>query len=278
MLDCVFIDGAFTHRDRARVPLNDLGLLRAYGVFDYFRFVDQKLRFFADHWQRFRRSAARLDLSLSLTISEAERIIRELIDRNDQKDGGIRLLLTGGSAMDGYSPIAPRFMVMAFAHRQPDARMYEQGASVLIHPYERQSPEIKSVDYMEGIRLLARLRAEHLDFPLYLDKDGNLRESDRSNFMMVKDGILITPVDDILAGISRKHVLKLAQQLSIAIEERKVSLKEFAAADEAVLTSSTKGVMPISRSDRGLINGGLIGPVSQKLMRHWPAYCRAHQH
>ncbi|MEO0628505.1 MAG: aminotransferase class IV [Bacteroidota bacterium] len=272
MLDIVYIDGDFVKHDEARLPLNDLGLLRAYGVFDYFRFVAGKLQFFPDHWLRFQRSAAQLDLALDLTVDEASNLIHELIGRNGQPDGGIRLLLTGGSANDGYTPVQPRFMAMEFAHRQPSSQLYKEGASVLIHRYERQAPSIKSIDYIEGIRLLKRLKANRFDFPIYMDRDNHLRESDRSNFMIVKHGKLITPVDEILLGITRKHVLRLAHQLDIPIEERHVSLKEFLQADEALLTSSTKGVMPITRSDHGLVNGGAVGSVTRQLMQHWPDY------
>ncbi|MEM6395296.1 MAG: aminotransferase class IV [Bacteroidota bacterium] len=277
MLDQVYIDGQFCHRNRARIPLNDLGVLRAYGVFDYFRYVDGKLQFFADHWLRFQRSAAQLDLQIGISQVEAEAMIRELIDRNGADHGGIRLLLTGGSAMDGYTPVTPRFMSMAFDHRQPPAHMYERGVSVLVHPYERQSPTIKSIDYMEGIRLLGRMRAQGYDFPLYLDRFDNLRESDRSNFMIVQDGVLITPIDDVLPGITRQHTLRLAVQLGIPIEERTVSLQEFDQADEAMLTSSTKGVMPICKSDRGLVSNGKPGELTKRLMLHWSDYATTFQ-
>lgn len=284
MLPFVYINGDYLSQSDAQLHVSDLSVLRGYGVFDYFRYVDGSTRFLSDHLRRFRDSATGLGLSLSLDDKGLVGVINELIERNGDGDGGIRLVLTGGYAEDGYTPLQPNLLALPYAHRAPDPALYERGCKVILHDYERQLPRIKTIDYIEGIRIQPRLRARGADYPLYVDRRGNVRESDRSNYMIVSDGTLISPVDDILLGVTRLHVLRLARQLGIRVAERAVSVAELLAADEVLICSSVKGVMPVRRVDQTVIGATkydevpyLVGKatITGRLMTGWETYVRS---
>jgi branched-subunit amino acid aminotransferase/4-amino-4-deoxychorismate lyase len=275
MLQHVYLNGRFVDRGSAGLPLSDLSILRGYGAFDYFRYRKRQPRFLSDHLDRFYASAAGLNLNMPLPREDLANIIRESIDRNGATEGGIRTVITGGPAEDGYTPTAPSLLVLPYAFQPPPPAMYRTGCSVMLHRYERQLPRVKTIDYIEGIRIQPLLRKVGADFPLYVDRDDRVRESDRSNFMIVRDGTLLTPVDDILLGITRKHVLRLARSLGIPVRERAVSRHEVRGADEALICSSVKGVMPITRIDAAEVGGGDAGAITTRLMDAWPGYCQA---
>ncbi|NJB85590.1 branched-subunit amino acid aminotransferase/4-amino-4-deoxychorismate lyase [Lewinella marina] len=272
MLDQVYLNGAYLAASEAHLHVSDLSILRGYGVFDYFRVINGKPRFITDHLDRFRQSAAGLELDLPLGGAELGEVIQEVIDRNGPSTGGIRTILTGGYAGDGYTPQQPNLLVLPYTFTPPAPTYYAAGCTVMLHEYERQLPRVKSIDYLEGIRIQPLLRERSAQYPLYVDRRGCVRESDRSNFMIVVDGRLITPVDDVLLGITRRHLLRLAGQLGIPFEERDVTVEELLAADEAIICSSIKGAMPITRVDDQLIGGGDAGAITRQLMEAWREY------
>ena len=272
MKPVVYLNGEYVAKENAVLNVSDLAILRGYGIFDYFRYAAGRPRFVEDHLDRFFRSADQMDLEMPVSRDELRTAVHELIARNGGGDGGIRFVLTGGYAPDGYTPTTPNLVAMAYPFTEPGPECYEQGVKVLLHRYERQLPQVKSIDYLEGIRIQPLLRRRGADYALYEDRDGYVRESDRSNFMLVKDGVLVTPEEAILHGITRLHLLRLAGQLGIPTQQRAVSAAELKAADEAIICSSTKGAMPITVIDGEPVADGKPGPVTRRLLSAWPAY------
>lgn len=272
MLPIVYLNGQYLPKEKAALNVADLAILRGFGIFDYFRYTAGQPRFIEDHLDRFLRSAKLLALDMPVGREELREAVHQLIERNGGGDGGIRFLLTGGYAADGYTPTHPNLVAIAYPFSGPSEDQYERGMRVHLHRYERQFPEVKSIDYLEGIRIQPMLKSKGADYALYVDRDENVRESDRSNFMIIKDGTLITPVDNILHGITRLHLLKLAAQLGIPIEERTVSVAELKTADEAIICSSMKGAMAITFVDGEAVGDGLPGKVTRRLMEGWKHY------
>lgn len=273
MLPIAYQNGEYLASDQAKLHVSDLSILRGYGIFDYFRYLDGRPRFLQDHLDRFRNSAREMNLSLELTDEELAAVVQRLIVENKLADGGIRFVMTGGYSEDGYTPGPPNLLALTYAHHGPDPSLYERGCKVLIHHHQRQIPRVKTTDYIEGIRLLPLLKKAAADYPLYVNQENMVLESDRSNVFAVQSGTVITPAEGILEGITRKHLIRLAKELGIPVEERPLSLAEFMAADEAIIASSTKGALPIVETDRGGIAAGQVGPITKRLMAEWPAYC-----
>ena len=272
MRETVYLNGEYLRASTARLHLSDLAILRGYGVFDYFRYAGDAPRFLTDHLVRLRGSAAALNLHVPLSDSELTAVIHELINRNGGGDGGIRIVVTGGYATDGYTPQVPNLMLLPYMHHAPDANLYTQGCHCMLHAFERQLPRAKTIDYIEGIRIQPMLQQRGAQYPLYVDRAGAVRESDRSNFMIVRDGVLITPREDILLGITRKQLLQLARELGIRVAERTVMVDEVLNADEALICSTVKGAMPIAQVDTHTIGGGAAGAMTKLLMQSWREY------
>lgn len=265
MVRYCLLNGVLTDAAQASIGLSDLGLLRGYGIFDYFLVRRGMPMFFDDYLDRFSRSAALLGLELPVSLPELKAHIFRLLEANGLSDTAIRLLLTGGYAEDSYTPTQPNWIVMQHPMPQVPARQHAEGIKLMLYRHVRELPEVKSTNYLTGIRIREALKSAGAPEVLY--HDGScVSESARSNFYIVtQEGTLVTPRDKVLHGVTRKQVLQSAREIGIPVEERELLLTELPAAAEAFLTSTLKGVLPVVQIDELRIGSGAPGPLSRRL-------------
>lgn len=269
-MDSYFVNGQIVPADQARLHVSDLGLLRAYGIFDYFRAIEGQPVFLEDHLDRFERSAAILGLAVPATRDALRSLVYELSRLNPQPLLGFKFVLTGGYSADGFAPAdEPNFIIMPKAFRFMDA---PAGLHFMTVEHQRQLFEVKSLDYLMPIYTLRRQRDIGADDVLY-HHNGLVTESSRSNVFIVKDGIVCTPATGMLLGITRKHVMRIADD-RFSVQERDVTLAEALAADEVFTTGSTKRILPVTRIDGRPVGHGRPGPVTQQLTRLFLDYER----
>ncbi|HEX2535487.1 MAG TPA: aminotransferase class IV [Chitinophagaceae bacterium] len=264
-----FLQDRILPEEEASVSLRDLALNRGYGVFDFFRAVNGIPLFFNDHLDRFFRSAAHLRLEVPLSRNAIRQAVRELLQQCGLPDAGIRMELTGGNAPDGFSLGQPLFFMTvtdlaATRHQRPESI----GLWPVLH--QRQLAEAKTIDYLMAIWLQPLLREKGADDALY-HHNGLVRECPRSNvFLVTEQGILVTPDDGLLKGITREKILRVARPL-LRVEERPVHLDEFCRAREVFITSTTKGVLPV-HSVEGQPFPGAAGEVTSRISEAFTAY------
>ena len=255
-----FVNDKFLPHDEANIHVTDLGLLRGYGIFDFFRVVNGESIFLEDHLDRFFNSAAQLHLTVPHERPKLREAIAEIARLNAAPLLGVKLILTGGYSTDGYEPAAePNLIMIAkpFAlHNKPD------GLTLMTHHFQRELPTIKSLNYLTPISQLVRQKSVGADDILY-HFNNRVSESSRSNIFIFKNETLITPKDHILFGITRKHILHAAKSI-FKVEERAITLEELYDADEVFLSASTKRVAPVSRIDDHRFNPA--GVCSAKLL------------
>ncbi len=271
MIQYCYVNGELTGVQDAAVKVTDLALLRGYGAFDYFLVKDYKPYFLQDYLNRFFHSAKLLRLDLPFSLEEVQQQILHLLEANGQPDAGIRLLLTGGYATDGYTPTTPNLLVLQYPASSYPASSYESGIKMISHRFTREMPEIKSLNYVTGIWLLEELKKQGASDALYYDGK-YISESARSNiFMIDANGVLCTPNTNILMGVTRKHIIKVASE-TMPVEERPITLEEIKSAQEAFLTSSTKALLPVIQIDDAIIGNGHPGSKTMELKQRYLDY------
>jgi branched-subunit amino acid aminotransferase/4-amino-4-deoxychorismate lyase len=132
-------------------------------------------------------------------------------------------------------------------------------------------PAIKSGNYLNNILGLAEAKARGAYEAIFLNPQGQVVEGSTCNVFLVKAGVVATPALEggLLPGITRRRVLDLASSLGLATQERVIERDELATADELFVTSSLRGVLPISRmDDRGLP----VGPITKRLMTAYQGF------
>ena len=269
------INGSLCAADSASLRVTDLAILRGFGIFDFFTVIDGKPVFIDDYLQRFYHSAEHLGLTVPVTKEKCREQIFELISANGQRDAGIRLLLTGGSATDGYTPVQPNLLILQHPFPTIPEEKYQTGVKLITHRHQRELPGIKTINYLTGIWLREKLAKAGALEPLYHDGE-YISESVRSNFFAIMDGgKVVTPDRGILMGVTRKHLLKIIPQYGELIE-RPLKLAELGKVREAFLTSSTKGVLPVVMIDEMPIGPGVPGEMSLTLQQAFIEYRRAY--
>ena len=261
----VMIDGRLVPAAEARLGVSDLGLLRGYAVFDFFRVLRGKPLFVQDYLRRFQNSARLLGLEPPFDLASLEAQVHRFIQANDLQDAGLHLLLTGGDSPDGFTPGAPTLVLQARALKPSPPEVYRQGAKLISHAYARDIPEAKTTNYCVALALFPQQR-EAGAVDILFHRDGLVSETARSNVFIVQGGVLRTPENGVLPGVTRKQLLELAREHG-PLELGPVQLEDVFAADEVFITSSLKGVMPIVALDGKSLGDGQPGPLTRHLMR-----------
>ena len=265
-----YIDGDFVDAGSASLPANDLSVLRGFGVFDFLRTYGGTPFQLSAHLRRLQRSSALIGLACPWDIEQLAEIVLETLRRNQFDEAGIRIVLTGGDSPNGFMPSGDsRLLVMITPCQSLPSQLHESGAAIATVGQARVLPEAKTINYIPGI--IAQRKAERR-VPGAIDAiytvDGNIIEGTRSNAFIFKDGRWITPNRDLLLGVTRAEVIKLLQSDG-GVELRDITLDEFYRAEEIVLTSSLKEVLPIIQVDELTIGAGDPGQHSRRLMRRW---------
>ncbi len=261
---CLF-NGEIKRTSEPVFKVQDLGLLRGYGVFDFFPIRQSRPVFFDQYWNRFRNSAIQMRLPFQWEQASFAEQLDELIRKNELEDGYCRLLLTGGYSSNGFYPDGiPNFLVITQGPIHYPPSHYEKGIKLLSLEYVREYPQIKSINYMTVLLARDLLREKSAEDVLYYSPD-SVTESSRSNFFIIgQDHVLRTPGRDILPGITRAKVLEAAEKI-MPVEITDISLKAVRQARSAFITSTTKGIMPVTHLDDYSINEGMIEPVISTL-------------
>jgi D-alanine transaminase/branched-chain amino acid aminotransferase len=268
----IYLNGRIVPAEQAAISPLDIGLLRGYAVFDLLRTVNGRPFLLAEHLQRLRSSAELLGLSVPASDEQIALVIDELLALNRHEDATVRLVLTGGVSPDGMSfdPATPTFLILTHELHLPPASLYQSGGALLTEQHLREIPEAKSTNYVTMLRNRGRLaQAGAMDL-LYHDGDRVFEAASASVYFVV-DGTILAPSADVLWGTVGSLVLRRAAESGIAVESRDITLAEALAADEAFLTSTTRGVVPIVRLDDAPVGSGEPGPVTRRLMAMWDA-------
>ncbi len=239
-----FINGDWTEAEKATVHVSDLAVQRGYGVFDFFRTADDTALFIDHHLDRLQHSASVLRLQLPFTKGELKKIIIELINKNQLGSSGIRITVTGGNATDTYAPATPNIIITQQSLTMDDGFDASKGLHLITEEYVRELPTVKSINYLMGVYLQQKVKDAGADDVLYV-KNGYISELPRSNvFVVTADNKLLRAHENVLHGITRKHILQLATQV-MEVREQPVHLNDVLQAKEVFVSSTTKRLLPV---------------------------------
>jgi branched-chain amino acid aminotransferase len=272
MANIYYVDGKFVPDSEAVFPINDLGLLRGYGCFDFMRTYNGRVIFIQDHVQRLFRSAKQIGIELPLSESELIQLVEETLRRNPPVESNVRILVTGGTSPDFITPQGrPRIAIMVASLSQYPPAWYAEGAQIITVAHIRAIPGAKTIDYIRAIMVLAEARQKGAIEAVYVDPEGRVREGTTSNIFAFIGDRLVTPGTDILNGITRQKVLGLAEGI-YSVDIRDLRRSELVHADEVFITSSNRLIVPIARVDDEVIGAGRPGERTRAVMQAFAAF------
>ncbi|TDQ76296.1 aminotransferase class IV [Sphingobacterium yanglingense] len=259
----VILNGVQIPEHEAQLSINDLAIVRGYGIFDYFKTVQGTPLFLEDNLDRFYNSARLMDLPVNYSRTEIKSMIEQLMLANNMPDSGIKILLTGGYSPDGYSIAEPNLIISQHPITRDDLAE-NKGIKLLPFEYHRPFSQVKSIDYVMGIQALKKAKEAGANDVVYV-QNGLLSECPRANFFLVSDdGTLLTAGDDVLQGITRMKILEVAKE-HFKIEVRDISLEDLKNASEAFISSTTKNITPVTEVLGHKEFGAGAGTVTKQL-------------
>jgi 4-amino-4-deoxychorismate lyase len=257
--------------DEPVIHADDLGLLRGLAAFETLRVYHGRPFAMADHLERLGSSASRLRLPLP-DLSALERLADEAVAAAGEPDCTLRLTVTGGRGGD-----VPVAMVIVAALPSHLETLRTTGIAAITlslgtDPRARRDAPwlldgVKSTSY--AVNMAAHDEAERrvAGDAIFLAADGTVLEGPTTNVWWRRGGTLYTPALDlgILAGVTRRHVLRLAEGGGYHTREGAYSRRDLAAADEAFTSSSIRELMPIVRLDGAAVADGRPGVAARSL-------------
>ncbi|WNM58516.1 aminotransferase class IV [Candidatus Nitrospira allomarina] len=273
----IFLNGKFVKKEQARISVFDHGFLYGDGVYETLRVYQRRIFLLERHLARLRRSCELIGLVLPIQDNAWASIMTEMLIRNRLQDAGLRVTISRGEGELGIDPglcPSPTIVVMAKSVVSYPAHMREQGVrlqlvSVRRNPESAQSPQIKSLSFLNNI--LAKQEAVQAGAfdALMLNMDGHVTECTTSNIFFVSNHRLHTPsvACGILEGITREVVMILARELGIKVEEGAYGAADVLQADECFMTNTGLEIMAVSQIGRNPIGQGGSGEITMALWR-----------
>lgn len=260
-------DGVYMPKSDIRIGLDDLGFERGFGVFDYMRQLQGRIPFLADHLERLNHSQSVLNFQKPLDMAHVQEVIQQLITTNALGDGYVKIMITGKMENGIPVPVLTAYQDEWKAYPDTD---YSEGVKLIISEYNKPFAEYKTTFYLGSMREMARMQSEKAaDVLFYVGEE--VRECARCNIFYVKNGLIYTPLENILLGVTRKHVIECALQKFMMIEAL-VTIERLFQADEVFISSTTRNIMPITRIEDRVIGNGKPGPVTLELMQMFHQY------
>ena len=272
-----YTNGSYGPLGEASVPLLDPGFTRGDAVYDTVSVWSGRFFRLDDHIARFFRSCSMARLSPPATPDELKSILAECVHRTGLDAAYVQMISTRGKFQ---SPTVrdPRLCtntLIAFAMPyiwiiQPDRQL--EGIDLTIAtgnrrtPPESVDPRMKNFNWLDLQRGLFEGLDRGSDTSVLCTPDGRLSEGPGFNLFVIRDEVLRTPRGNVLEGMTRRTMLELASDLGYKAEEVDLTAHDLIDADEAFLSTTAGGVMPVACVDgKALHHGSGPGPISLRL-------------
>ncbi|MFT5590543.1 MAG: D-alanine transaminase [Bradyrhizobium sp.] len=266
----VYLNGAMTPLSEAKIPVLDRGFIFGDGIYEVIPIYQRKLFRAEHHMARLFRSLTAIGITNPHTKDEWMALIDQVVSAHPADDQMVYLHITRGVAKRAHAfpkDVTPTVFIMTNPIVLPSAAVRQAGvACVSMEDKRWLRCEIKSISLLGNV-LAAQNAAEQDAVESIQFRDGFLTEASSSNVWIVKDGEVMGPPKDnlILEGIRYGLIEELCAAGGIALSARRITREEVFAADEVLLTSATKEVLPVSHIDGQPVGKGVPGPIYAKL-------------
>jgi branched-subunit amino acid aminotransferase/4-amino-4-deoxychorismate lyase len=253
--EIIFLNGQFLTPDEAKVSVLTPGLLYGLGLFETMRSYQDKIVYFGAHIGRIKNSCKLLGLHLPYSAAAIRNIIKRAVGLGGLNDAYVRLTLWKAIRGADISVIVKQY--------QPYApEKYQKGMSLAVSSLRQQEDNLlarhKTTNRLLYELSLREARNRGFEGALILNSRGYIAEASRSNIFFAKGNAIFTPAlaCGCLEGITRRVIFDLARKNKLKIIEANFTLRDLYDSDEAFLTNSLAGVMPLASVEKKRIGEG----------------------
>ncbi|MFH0963706.1 MAG: aminotransferase class IV [Planctomycetota bacterium] len=256
----VYLNGKIMPLSRASISPLDRGFLYGDGLFETLRTSGGRPHRLLEHLARLRRAGVTIALDAALDEAEIETAVADLRRRNSLDEMYVRITLTRGLHRGSLDLVSDGRTVLIFVKplELPSESVYREGVSLMLSracgacaDFGHRPLPVKSLSYLTNLLALADARKRGFYEVLFTSERGEVLEAATANVFFVQDARLFTPSLDsgVLPGITRHAVIHLARANRIPVVERPIFPSLLAGCDEAFLTNSIVGVLPVRSID-----------------------------
>lgn len=270
----VYVNGEFAPASQAKISVFDHVVLYGDGVYDTMCAWNHQVFKLDEHLERLYESAHAVKLQVPVAPQELKAIVLETVRRNNLRNAYVKVVVTRGVGpqplMSPYN-CTPGLIVFAVPYMSLVAGGGEErGIKMIVSslrriPNECMSTKIKSCNYMNHILMRMEANEAGADDAIELDMEGYVCEAPGYNLFTVKKGVLYTPRDNVLLGVTRQTAIELAAAMGIPVVEGRIQPFDLYNADEVFLSSTAGGIFSVVEVDGRVIGEGKPGPVSGRI-------------
>ena len=270
------VNGELKPREEAVVSVFDSGFMLGDGVWEGLRTQNGKLAFLDRHLDRLFEGAKAIAMDIGLSRDELTKRLYDTLAANRMSDGvHVRLLVTRGVRATPYQDprvvVGGATVVIVAEYKEPDQAIYERGLKLFTVHVRRGDPAVQDQKINSHSKLncvLASIQATQAgaDEALMLDPHGFVATCNSTHFFIVRKGEVWTSSGKYcLGGITRGLVLEIARDAGIPALEKDFSLTDVYGADEAFVTGTFAGIVPVREVDGRTLT--CPGPVVERLRK-----------
>ena len=281
------VNGQLVPRGQAVVSVFDAGFVLGDGVWEGLRVSAGHPAFLEQHLDRLWEGATAIALDIGRTREQLTAEIYRTLAANGMTGDGvhIRLMVTRGPKSTPYQDprmsAGPATLVIIAEHKDPLPGTVERGLSLFTVHVRRANPDtldpkLNAHSKLNDITACIQAYTAGADEALMLDPQGFVATCNSTHFFVVRNGEVWTSTGMYcLAGITRSNVLRVCRQAGIPAHERSFSLTEVYSADEAFVTGTFAGLVPVHTVDGRRIGTGGRGPMVERLQGLYRELVRA---
>jgi len=255
----IYINGEFFHRSEAKISVFDSGFLLGDGVWEGIRLHNNRLIHFNNHIDRLYDGASSIAMEIHLTKKEIKAAVLKTLKKNNMiSDTHIRLIVSRGLKSTPYQhpkvTVSDPTIVIIPEYKKPNEETFDKGirlASVKTRrDFTVQDPKINSLSKMNCISACIEAEILGVDEGLMYDPNGFVSTCNSTNFFIITNNEVWTSSGEFcLNGVTRGSVIKLCKDNNIIVHEKNFSIEEVLIADEAFVTGTFAGILPVVEID-----------------------------
>lgn len=262
------LNGALLNQEEACISIFNQALFHGFGVYESIAVESGRCFHLEDHVGRLFQSARMIELPIPYEHSAIQGWVENLLEVDRISESLLRIIVVGPNGdEDTLIYILPTPLP-----RYPRT-LFMSGARAITFEGCRPLPQAKTLNTLVNYLALRRARQAGVHEAFLVNTENCLTEGSRSNLFVVAGGKLITPpARQVLSGITREIVWKLAELRGIAVIEQPIRKADLASVEEMFVTSTSMHVIPIVQVDDQHIGRGQVGPITRTLMWDFESY------
>ncbi len=256
------LNGSLLPIGQSVISLDNIEYAYGFGVYESVRVSNGVVYFTREHADRLLGSAEAISLEHPFSSAQVEMYVRELLEKLSVDTCNLKILLLGASTKVGATlyilPLNPLF---------PDRKLYRDGVKCTTYQNERLFPHAKTLNMLPSYLAYREAKVAGAYDALLINRKDCITEGTRTNFLCIKGNVIVSPPEDeILLGVMRKVVLKVALASGFTLEQKDIPLQEVGQYDDACITSTSSKLMPIRTIDDQDL--GPPSPIIQELAKN----------